>query len=122
MNIPNNIPSYTNPIERFGYKKMSSIQKFLRKISDDEIVNIRGIEIQKKLETQFVLESYPIKPVEVTTMIINYYGYQTKGIYWNISVKPTIENMIVDVFGLKNQGIDNVSLRDISERGISLNY
>jgi hypothetical protein len=30
--------------------------------------------------------------------------------------------MIVDVFGLKNQGIDNVSLRDISERGISLNY
>jgi hypothetical protein len=64
-----------------------------------------------------VLESYPIKTVEVTTMIISYYGAQARGMYWNISIKPIIEQMIVDVFGLKNQGIDIVFLRDVSEKG-----
>ena len=113
----NNFPTYTNPIERFGYKKLSLIEKFLRRISEDEIVGIKGLEVQKKLETQFVLESYPIKTVEVTTMIISYYGVQSRGMYWNISIKPIIEQMIVDVFGLKNQGIDIVFLRDVSEKG-----
>lgn len=118
MSLFNIQPRYSNPVEKFGYKKLDLIQRFLKKYFNDNQIYIRNIEIQKKLELPTSLTfstSETITPIEVTTLIINYYCSQIKGIYWNITTKGEIEKMIVDIFALNKQGIDEVLLKNIEE-------
>lgn len=120
MSLFNIQPRYSNPVEKFGYKKLDLIQRFLKKYFNDNQIYIRNIEIQKKLELPSFASvtfstSETITPIEVTTLIINYYSSSINGLYWNISVKPKVEKMIVDIFTLKNQGIDEVLLKNIEE-------
>jgi hypothetical protein len=48
-------------------------------------------------------------------MKIIHHTFKPKGLHWNIFTKPKIEDMVVEIFGLKNQGIDKVKLEDISD-------
>jgi len=118
-----------NPMEEFGYKKLHLIEKFLRKISEGEVISIRNVVISKKKKLikydsynnfflnpeNLSMDSRLIDMVNETEIKICYHSSKTKGILWDITTKPKIEDMVVDVFGLKNQGIDKVKLEDISD-------
>lgn len=111
---------YKNIYNHVSYKKLMLITKFLRKISDGEIIGIRNIEIVKK---SFVKspdnfsdfnQHFYSNVEEKTIMVIHYESYLTKGIFWNVTIIPSIEKMIIDIFGLKFQGIDKISLVSIT--------
>jgi len=111
---------YKNIYNHVSYRKLTLITKFLRKISDGEIIGIRNIEIVKK---SFVKspdnfsdfsQNFYSNVEEKTIMVIHYESYLTKGIFWNVTIIPSIEKMIIDIFGLKFQGIDEISLVSIS--------
>jgi hypothetical protein len=111
---------YKNIYNHVSYRKLTLITKFLRKISDGEIIGIRNIEIVKK---SFVKspdnfsdfsQNFYSNVQERTIMVIHYESYLTKGIFWNVTIVPSIEKMIIDIFGLKFQGIDEISLVSIS--------
>jgi hypothetical protein len=104
-------------MEKFGLKKLSLIERFLKKFYEDESFLIRNIKISKSKypynnsflssERQFMIDETEIR--------IYYYTSKPKGIYWSIVTKPKIEDMVVEIFGLKNQGIDKVQLEFISD-------
>jgi len=121
LNITIKVPDpYKNIYNHVSYRKLTLITKFLRKISDGEIIGIRNIEIVKK---SFVKspdnfsdfsQNFYSNVQERTIMVIHYESYLTKGIFWNVTIVPSIEKMIIDIFGLKFQGIDEISLVSIS--------
>lgn len=112
------------PMEKVGLKKLESIQRLLKKFYEDESFFIRNIVISK--EKKFIGYSDPYinsfsnpefqsMMMDETEIKIYYYTSKPKGIYWSIVTKPKIEDMVVEIFGLKNQGIDKVRLEDISD-------
>jgi hypothetical protein len=110
------IPKYSNPLDIFGYKRFNLIEKFLKKVLEDEYIQIVNLNIQKKLETEFLdCYDYPIKTNEITILVINYRSSYFKGLYWYCSVKSQIEEMIVNTFSLENIGINRILLVNIDE-------
>lgn len=112
------------PMEKVGLKKLESIQRLLKKFYEDESFFIRNIVISK--EKKFIGYSDPYSNsfsspefqsmmMDETEIKIYYYTSEPKGIYWSIVTKPKIEDMVVEIFGLKNQGIDKVKLEYISD-------
>ena len=93
-----------NPMEKFGLKKLSSIEILLKKFYEDESFLIRNIDIQTFKGPNLISH---------TTMKIIHHTSKPKGLHWNIFTKHKIEDMVVEIFGLKNQGIDKVKLEDI---------
>lgn len=113
-------PKYSNPLDIFGRKRFNLVEKFLKKVLEDEYIQIVNLNIQKKLEIpSFMREifsaSETITPIEVNTLIINYRSSHFKGLYWYCSVKSQIEEMIVNTFSLENIGINKISLVNIDE-------
>jgi predicted membrane protein len=102
---PSKIEART-PMEKFGLKKLSSIEILLKKFYEDESFLIRNIDIQTFKGPNLISH---------TTMKIIHHTFKPKGLHWNIFTKPKIEDMVVEIFGLKNQGIDKVKLEDISD-------
>jgi len=87
---------YKNIYNHVSYRKLTLITKFLRKISDGEIIGIRNIEIVKK---SFVKspdnfsdfsQNFYSNVQERTIMVIHYESYLTKGIFWNVTIVPSI--------------------------------
>jgi hypothetical protein len=111
------------PMEKVGLKKLASIQRLLKKFYEDESFLIRNIVISK--EKKLVGYSDPYSNsfagferqfmIDETEIRIYYYTFKPKGLHWNIFTKPKIEDMVVEIFGLKNQGIDKVQLEFISD-------
>jgi hypothetical protein len=105
------------PMEKFGLKKLSLIERFLKKFYEDESFWIRNIKISKSENpyNNSFLSSERQFMIDETEIRIYYYTSKPKGIYWSIVTKPKIEDMVVEIFGLKNQGIDKVQLEFISD-------
>lgn len=111
------------PMEKFGLKKLSLIERFLKKFYEDESFWIRNIKISKSKKlisysnpyNNSFLSSERQFMIDETEIRIYYYTSKPKGIYWSIVTKPKIEDMVVEIFGLKNQGIDKVNLEFISD-------
>ena len=111
------------PMEKVGLKKLASIQRLLKKFYEDESFLIRNIVISK--EKKLVGYSDPYSNsflsferqfmIDETEIRIYYYTSKPKGLHWNIFTKPKIEDMVVEIFGLKNQGIGKVQLEFISD-------
>lgn len=115
--LPNiQIPKYSNPLDIFGYKRFDLIEKFLKKVLEDEYIHIVNLNIQKKLETEILdCYDYPMKTNEITILVINYRSSHFKGLYWYCSVKSQIEEMIVNTFSLENIGINRILLVNVEE-------
>lgn len=117
---PNHITNVSD-IHRFGYKKVFLIQKFLNKITEDYILGISGVKFRKnatlRMEGGNFADEYlrwvenQINYEAQTVMVIFYESTETRGMYWDIKVKPQIEKLILDVFGLKSIGIDKIELK-----------
>jgi hypothetical protein len=119
---PSKIEART-PMEKFGLKKLSLIEKLLKKFYEDESFWIRNIKISKSKKLTSYSDPYSNSflsserqfMIDETEIRIYYYTSKPKGIYWSIVTKPKIEDMVVEIFGLKNQGIDKVQLEFISD-------
>jgi hypothetical protein len=109
-------------IEDFGYKKLKRIESFLIKVSQGHILAIQNVEIVNTLTSTIpdVINSFEFSLTEIqikkiTTMVIHYHASNYKGLYWEITEKPKIEKMVLDVFALNSLGIKKIQLKHINE-------
>ena len=105
--------------------KRDLMNKFLKKISDGEINSIQSMEIKKHKKIKFIdclvqgFLPHSVDLVDSTKLHLNYYGLNTKGLYWELSEVSRIEKMLIDVFGLKALGIDDVVLNNVNRHDFS---
>jgi hypothetical protein len=108
------------------FSKKELMDKFLNKISDGEIHSIQSMEIKKHKKIKFIdclVQGYlphSVDLVDSTKLHLNYYGLNTKGLYWEISDLSRIEKMLIDVFGLRVLGIDDVVLNNVNKHSFSI--
>ena len=107
------------------FNKKELMDKFLNKISDGEIHSIVNMEIKKHKQIKFInfiredFIQHPFELEDSTKLHLNYYGLNTKGLYWEIDDLLQIEKMIFNVFGLKALGIDDVVLENVNKYSFS---
>lgn len=105
--------------------KKELMEKFLNKISDGEIQSIVNMEIKKHKKAKFDNHIYEgfnpfgFEFVDSIKLHLNYYGLNSRGLYWEIDGILEIEKMIVNVFGLKALGIDDVVLDNVNKYSFS---
>ena len=109
-------------IEDIGYKRIIRIEEFLKKVCQNHFLGVQNVEIVNTLTSTipdvinpggFSLTEIQIK--KITTMVIHYHASNYKGIYWEITEKPKIEKMVLDVFALNSLGIKKIELKHINE-------
>jgi hypothetical protein len=107
------------------WRTHEKMNKFLRKVSNDEILCIKQFNFQKEAKPKF---SNDIKDIEQHGVSFSYDGVffieerltltlicdslRGKGLYWIVTELPKIEKMILDVF--------NGALPDVKQIKISL--